>query len=497
MMKRWENEYKLSNYNFDSTATICDYKAIYQAASTLFTIKVNGDSAIFYWGNNNFKGKDYRYSSSGPSASGNAYTTFFKVDDDPDFINTFISDLKENGKCPQLSNVVLGEYDTSDMRTIVNYKNYGQPVTLVGEKIGSNVDIPTTNMECDYFYDDTVFGKNFHLTFKTYLDTKEEWCISYYPEKSSELAQICTDFDDIIRIPTNRGYTYIFSVDDSMVEKIKNSNGKCFDKSEIFIKEKDVWNYIINTSEGKNPEGNDPLEVLSGEIFKEKIEELRPYFEELVKQKNITINDEAKTKLNLSINGIIYPYSWDGIIKSKELTDQEKADAEDKTIEIIYDTVNYCNKYIYERYVVGADTDATMKKRLDECDSFKEMVKEAEELGLLRNISSECGMLSSDFTKILKDILNLVKIAGPILALGLGTLDFIKAMVSGDAEKEMKSAWKRFITRIIAAILLFLIPIILAFLLDRFLGVTPGNGYNPDNPFCIDTGISEQWKYMR
>jgi len=228
-------------------------------------------------------------------------------------------------------------------------------------------------------------------------------------------------------------------------------------------------------------------EVDNGEKFRELLKRVQLYFEALAQQKNINIIGD----LPLKVDGSQVTFFW---VDKLNLTLKDFQNLEHETIKIIYDILHYCNNSVYDRYKVGDDT---LTKRIDECDSFKEMIIEAEQLGLLSNISSECGMLSSDFTTILKEILNLVKIAGPILALGLGTLDFIKAMASGDAEKEMKSAWTRLITRLIAAILLFLIPIILAFLLDRFLGVTPGNGYNPDNPFCIDTGIGEQWKYMR
>ena len=91
-------------------------------------------------------------------------------------------------------------------------------------------------------------------------------------------------------------------------------------------------------------------------------------------------------------------------------------------------------------------------------------------------------MFSKDFNDILQKILDIIKIAGPLLAIGLGTVDFIKAMASGDADKEMKSAFKKLSTRLIAAVLLFIIPFILAFLMDRFLGNV--DGYDSDNPFC-------------
>ena len=69
-------------------------------------------------------------------------------------------------------------------------------------------------------------------------------------------------------------------------------------------------------------------------------------------------------------------------------------------------------------------------------------------------------------------------------------VSIIKTVASGDADKEMKNTFKKFGTRLIAAVLLFLIPFILAFLMDLFLGNQ--NGYNSDDPFC---GIVEWSDY--
>lgn len=112
-------------------------------------------------------------------------------------------------------------------------------------------------------------------------------------------------------------------------------------------------------------------------------------------------------------------------------------------------------------------------------NTFEEEEKEEEPV---KNYSpAECGIFTANFVNTLRDIFDLIKIAGPILALALGTLDFVKAITGGDADKELKSAFARFVKRIAAAIVLFLLPIILGFLLDTFLKNT---GYDPNNPYC-------------
>ena len=142
----------------------------------------------------------------------------------------------------------------------------------------------------------------------------------------------------------------------------------------------------------------------------------------------------------------------------------------------------YCNE-LYSNSDKYKNSQDSYNKRLDECvDFFNGFYNELINQGIIENLSNYCGVLSQDFAAKLKYFLNIIKIAGPLLALGLGTVDFVKVLANGDADKEMKNAFKRFLTRLGAAALLFLVPIILAFLLDLFM--KPGLGYDSNNPFC-------------
>ena len=141
----------------------------------------------------------------------------------------------------------------------------------------------------------------------------------------------------------------------------------------------------------------------------------------------------------------------------------------------------YCNE-MYSGLTQDKMKNSSYIGRVEECIGFDSFYSSLVSNGIIRDLSNGCNMLSDDFTDKLEWILDILKIAGPLLALGLGTLDFIKAVASGDSDKEMKNAFKRFSTRLIAAILLFVIPFILAFLMDIFIGNQ--NGYDMDNPFC-------------
>ena len=67
-------------------------------------------------------------------------------------------------------------------------------------------------------------------------------------------------------------------------------------------------------------------------------------------------------------------------------------------------------------------------------------------------------------------MLNIIKVAGPILVILLSSIDFIRVIVKSDDEA-MAKAQKKLIMRLILAVLLFLIPVIVQVLLGIF-GIT-------------------------
>lgn len=81
-----------------------------------------------------------------------------------------------------------------------------------------------------------------------------------------------------------------------------------------------------------------------------------------------------------------------------------------------------------------------------------------------------CVDQEEDLAWLLQKILNYMKILGPTIAIVFGTLDFTKAIVASDEEK-MKKAQSSFVKRLIAALLLFFVPIIVELLLGIF-GIT-------------------------
>lgn len=68
---------------------------------------------------------------------------------------------------------------------------------------------------------------------------------------------------------------------------------------------------------------------------------------------------------------------------------------------------------------------------------------------------------------LLQQVLDFIKIVGPILVIVLSSIDFAKVIIKSDDEA-MAKAQKKLITRLILAALLFFIPMMVTVLLDLF-----------------------------
>lgn len=81
------------------------------------------------------------------------------------------------------------------------------------------------------------------------------------------------------------------------------------------------------------------------------------------------------------------------------------------------------------------------------------------------------GLLGQDLIDKINSYLDIIKIIVPILLIAFGILDFTKAMFAG--EEDMKKAQKNFMTRLVIAILIFLTPTFVNFLLQLANKVWP------------------------
>lgn len=90
-----------------------------------------------------------------------------------------------------------------------------------------------------------------------------------------------------------------------------------------------------------------------------------------------------------------------------------------------------------------------------------------------------CGSLGNKVVNWIFRIVRIVRYAVPVLLILLSILDYIKALAA-DNEDEMKKVTSRFVHRLIAAALIFIVPFILDFIL-RIFNIP---GLNASNPFC-------------
>lgn len=82
--------------------------------------------------------------------------------------------------------------------------------------------------------------------------------------------------------------------------------------------------------------------------------------------------------------------------------------------------------------------------------------------GILGSVNDE-----NSVAWLLQQILNYIKIIGPSIAIVLGSIDFIKAIIASD-EENMKKTQKKFINRLVAAALLFFVPLLVQIMLSLF-----------------------------
>jgi len=100
-----------------------------------------------------------------------------------------------------------------------------------------------------------------------------------------------------------------------------------------------------------------------------------------------------------------------------------------------------------------------------------------------KTASSVCTGGIAGVVGLAKMVIKVLQLVVPIGLIIMGTIDMAKAVIAGD-EKKMKEAQKPFIKRIIAAVIVFLIPIIVNMVLSF---VTTGNSD------WIDCWNSAEW----
>lgn len=160
----------------------------------------------------------------------------------------------------------------------------------------------------------------------------------------------------------------------------------------------------------------------------------------------------------------------------------------EKTLEVmerLHNTLDdVINKLDELGYVFSEDEFQTIEEVRDfeqEFESYANVSDVLVLLGFNANLTykADCGIISRSLRSWLIQLLDLTKIGALVLTIILGMLDFFGGLASGNPDT-MKKAWKKFSKRLIAVVLLFLLPVILEFL----LGLVNITGLDSNNPLC-------------
>jgi len=156
---------------------------------------------------------------------------------------------------------------------------------------------------------------------------------------------------------------------------------------------------------------------------------------------------------------------------SDEIENYSKKYAETKNPDYISDYKKVLNKIKNScgQVMAGADYDDACVTR---CKDYATDKAEWDKLFEITRGKTECGF-SERLIGFIVNILKWIKYIIPVAVIILGILDFIKA-IGSDKESEMKKAQGRFVKRLIAAALIFIVPLIIVFVLEKMGFVVEG-----------------------
>jgi len=142
---------------------------------------------------------------------------------------------------------------------------------------------------------------------------------------------------------------------------------------------------------------------------------------------------------------------------------------------------DFCNLYVKEKNnLLSACGSITKFSDYDNSPCLRMCLNVKDDIYKIEGTNLDekpCGF-SSKLINFIANIVKWGKYLIPVIVIVLGILDFIKAIAT-DKEDEMKKAQSKFIRRLIAAALIFIIPFIIEFVLDKM-------GFNYNDCGIID-----------
>lgn len=211
--------------------------------------------------------------------------------------------------------------------------------------------------------------------------------------------------------------------------------------------------------------------------------------------KNITAKEAEKDRKEIDYTNTCYYSNVDGNVGATIYFNEDKY-----TGIGIYDNMQFCIKISELNSInngkcpekIWSDNSGTkifLNKKGDAGNVTSDRMSlylvgsgQEEEEELPANINSCSDLFGSYLLEKINNVMNIIRITVPILLIIFGIVDFFKATFDNN-EDEMKKDRERFIKRIIAAIIVFLVPIFVNLVLD--VANTVWSDINSDT--CITT----------
>lgn len=141
--------------------------------------------------------------------------------------------------------------------------------------------------------------------------------------------------------------------------------------------------------------------------------------------------------------------------------------------------VDLCKKYSSSTNYTDEHGES-VKGCMSACSGLKDDIAELCDYENDQSKTQQCRTFGERTLAWFFKIVNMIRYLVPVILILLGILDFIKTIATDD-DGEIKKAGTRFVKRLIAAALIFIVPLILQFILNIFN--LPG--LDPNNPFCV------------
>ncbi len=517
--------------------TMCEYKLPYlgininsdtvvskseKVENSYFTVKYQKTNDDFILNYTNYKGgSPYKL-----ELTKKMYNYINDNNKCPDYINVYNDTFESNTKFTEAFVSVPGiviKYVFGDTITEVVPSSEKDFLTNIKINSGNGSNIPTVNFSPGKFviplYQSTIDGKNIFssATQKKYIENTLPSWYSHMESKNSNAISSCgskwsyyknygnytSEFptiDQFIDYATNNSYPNI-----SLSKNDKDIVSSCFFARSSYM------NDIYSLSMYIKSVGDDSkIKQLINSKYSDEFDSLNEYVKlagmSSESQKASGKLENAYDRQNELLNNKCSVYCLD--LPAQAKSECEKSSVYQKCYSCYY-TNNKCSSMTNEQAKTECEKSVDFKGCIgeEEYNNLQNMYSEAlsgaqdiikEKINELTRINPPtlAGITfepykakCSDFS-ILHQFWNIITIAAPIITIAFGVLDYSMAVIASNEEK-MKKAKQKFPKRLLAVVLLILIPIIIRLILGVFSGTNDEKLENASNTSilkCIING---------